>query len=106
MLQVVGGTYLESCISPWWFELFGSGFRASLTARTLGTDVEFHTYIDELQEANLNSRAAFRVRVHVTPTSPTIRFSCVHSLSTPSIVPPPHMMQRPKPIQIKGDTIL
>jgi hypothetical protein len=106
MLQVVGGTYLESCISPWWFELFGSGLRASLAARALGVDVEFHTFIDDLQEQTLNAKVAGQLTLHARATSPTIRFSYAHSLSAPLIIPPPHTGQQPEGISVEGERIL
>jgi nucleoside 2-deoxyribosyltransferase-like protein/pfkB family carbohydrate kinase len=106
MLHVVGGTYLESCLSPWWFELVGSGLRASFTAHNLGTDVEFHTYIDEFHEQTLKSKTAGQITLRTNPTSPTIRFSYVHSLSAPLIIPPSHSVQKPEPITVEGENVL
>lgn len=107
MLNVVGGTYVETCLLPEWFELFGSGLRAAITARALGTDVHFSTYIDDSQVAALQAKASERlIAVNSIPTSPTIRFSYPHPLAAPVIIPPPHAMQKPEAIEIHGDNVL
>lgn len=106
MLHVVGGTYLETCLSPEWSELFGSGLRGAIIASNLGADVEFSTYVDDFQDATLVAKVAGKFTILRSPTSPTIEFSYVHSLSAPEIIPPPHGVQRPDPITVTGENIL
>lgn len=107
MLHVVGGTYLERCLFPEWNELFGSGLRAAVAVKNLGCAVELHTYIGSDDVATLKARAAltnFEVIYH--QISQTVGFEYFHGLSSPVIIPPPHVIEPEKPIELTAENIL
>lgn len=90
MIHVVGGTYLERCREPEWNFLFGSGLRAAIQLRAMGSRVRLHTLVGDAEHKLLLTRAAehgIDVRASAVPN--TILFDYNHGLSTPSIVPDP-----------------
>jgi nucleoside 2-deoxyribosyltransferase len=107
-LKVTGGTYLERCHFPEWYELFGSGLRAAIAVASQGTQVEFHTYVGKKDLVVLRGRAAaagLQLVVHEElPT--TIRFDYFHGLSTPVIEPPPQAIKKAAPFTVEGDAVL
>lgn len=54
-IDVVGGTYLERCIEPFWENIFGSGLRAALTIKGLDCKckVVFHTITNSYGKRHL-----------------------------------------------------
>lgn len=107
MLHVAGGTYFERCLFPEWNELFGSGVRAACAIKSLGCETELHTYVAARDEPTLRARAVgagFAVAAHATPR--TIAFEYFHGLSTPTIIPPPHVIGAAPPIEVNAENIL
>ena len=86
MIHVAGGTYLEFCREPHWFELYGSGLRAGLALKKLDAQICLSTFADKSQKPVLNLKAA-GIKLEVIDTSDTVQFSYLHPLSKPSIEP-------------------
>jgi nucleoside 2-deoxyribosyltransferase len=108
MIHVAGGTYLEFCREPHWYELYGSGLRASLVLHKLDVPVCFSTFADQNQKPVLTIKAA-GINLEIVDTSNTVSFSYLHPLSKPSIEPDfflrDHQL-RPKVITIDAENVL
>jgi hypothetical protein len=107
MITVVGGVYIERCIQPRWHQFYGSAGRAAAALSSL-TEVTLQTYVAEHMRRELEARAASfgRVSLDVTAIDTTVGFDYVHTLSTPSIFPPPHVLQRAPNLDVQTDIIL
>ncbi len=108
MIHVAGGTYLEHCREPYWYELFGSGLRASLALSELGVSVRFLTFAGEGQKPVLQAKAG-RVRIQAMDCDQTVTFSYLHPLSKPVIEPDAYIRacgQRQKILELKADKVL
>lgn len=55
MLNVAGGTYLETCHVPEVEQVFGSGARAACAASLLCNGIELHTYAGSDYAADLQA---------------------------------------------------
>ena len=71
MIHVAGGTYLEFCREPHWYELFGSGLRASLALKKLEVPVSFSTFADKNQKPVLNLKSD-GIKLEVIDTSDAV----------------------------------
>lgn len=108
MIHVAGGTYLEFCREPHWYELFGSGLRASLVLKQLDVPVSFSTFADKNQKPVLNLKSD-GIKLEVIDTSDAVTFSYLHPLSKPSIEPDTFLrgcQQRPNVINVEADFVL
>ncbi|MBC7981338.1 MAG: nucleoside 2-deoxyribosyltransferase [Armatimonadetes bacterium] len=109
-LAIVGGTYLEFCQFPEWNEIYGSGLRAAVLARALGSEVIFHTIVGEMHLSPLKARAAnsgFTLGSVVTSPK-TIAFSYTHGFSTPDIFPPSEIFEGwgLQQLKVESDVVL
>lgn len=96
MIHVVGGTYLERCREPAWSFLYGSGFRAALQLRRLGSRVRLHTVVSPDHRPLLEQLAADgRVEVEITDVPRTLLFDYDHALSVPNVFPDPRVADYP-----------
>lgn len=96
MIHVLGGTYLERCREPEWNFLFGSGLRAAIQLRTMGSRVRLHTLVGKADHTLLLTRAAEHgIEVRASEVPQTILFDYNHGLSTPSILPDPRRNDYP-----------
>lgn len=86
MIHVAGGTYLENCREPHWFELFGSGLRAALTLKAIGAAVKLSTIVGQNQRELLLAKAE-ELDIEFKEIPKTIAFEYLHSLSNPNITP-------------------
>ena len=84
MIHVVGGTYLELCPERKWFELFGSGLRASVALARLQAGVHFTTFAGANQKDVLLGRAE-NMTLHPIEVEKTIGFHYFHTLSKPVV---------------------
>lgn len=86
MIHVAGGTYLENCREPHWFELFGSGLRAALALSRLETQAKLSTLVGANQHAVLLAKAE---GIETIPRGipGTIAFEYLHPLSKPVTAP-------------------
>lgn len=90
MIHVVGGCYFEQCREPDWNFLFGSGLRAAIQLRELGSRVRLHTFVADRDHGLLNARAAdYGIAVSAKSVPSTIVFDYDHGLATPTIIPDP-----------------
>ena len=108
MIHVAGGTYLEFCREPHWYELYGSGLRASLALKKLDVPVSFSTFADKNQKPVLNLKSD-GIKLDVIETSETVTFSYLHPLSKPGIEPDIFLrdcQQHPNVINIETEYVL
>ncbi len=108
MIDVAGGTYLEDCREPHWFELYGSGLRAALTLARLQTSTRLSTFVGADQLAVLQAKAGDVALIH-DEIPATIVFEYLHPLSKPAIAPDAtvrELMRNPKQIEVSGDKVI
>lgn len=108
MIHVVGGTYLELCREPHFYELYGSGLRASLALASLGARVRFSTFVGAEQRPVLEAKSN-GVDVRPTVVDETVRFVYLHPLSTPAIEPDSYVSEcelKPSEIEVQADKVL
>lgn len=104
MITVVGGVYLERCMSPAWNEYFGSGGRAASAIANLGGPVKLVAYADENASEVLAPRAYLEgFECEFTPISRTPSFAYHHSLQTPVIDVSENSSQT---IHVKADNVV
>jgi len=86
VIHVAGGTYLEDCREPHWFELYGSGLRAALALAHIRTPVALSTCIGADQQKVLQAKAGhFDTTLRDIPA--TVVFEYLHPLSKPVLAP-------------------
>lgn len=108
MIHVVGGTYLENCREPHWFELFGSGLRAALTLTRLQTSVRLTTFVGANQKEVFLAKAE---GIEVTPRDipRAVAFEYLHPLSNPVIAPDAvvrEMIRQPVQLEVDDDKVI
>jgi Nucleoside 2-deoxyribosyltransferase/pfkB family carbohydrate kinase len=106
-LTVVGGLYRERCVWPEWDRVFGSGGRAASAIVGHVDAITFRTYAtaalsDEFRPQAEGDGLAFLPE----PSSQTIGFEYVHSLSTPVIIPAPSRVSNQPPLVVTGNVVL
>jgi hypothetical protein len=104
-IAIVGGTYIERCQWPLWYELFGSGLRgaAALSGRDL--DISLHTRISATCAPNLDLiSAALGFAVVTSETSRLYEFHYRHSLANPQCVGPSELPKTS--LIVEADTVL
>jgi nucleoside 2-deoxyribosyltransferase len=108
MIHVAGGTYLEFCREPHWYELYGSGLRASLALNNLKVPVYFSTFAGKGEKPVLAAKAD-GIKLSDIETSDTVVFSYLHPLSKPTIEPDIFVrgcQQHPNVINVEADNVL
>jgi len=108
MIHVAGGTYLELCREPYWYELYGSGLRACLALKELDVSVRFSTFVDKSQKPVLNLKAV-GIELELMDISDAVLFSYLHPLSKPGIEPDIFLrgcQQHPNIINVDADYVL
>lgn len=108
MIHVVGGTYLEFCREPHWYELFGSGLRASQVLVNLRARVRLSTFIGAEEKPVLLAKAD-GIKLSATEVSTTVVFNYLHPLSKPAIEPDSYVRscgQDPKQVEIEDEKVL
>lgn len=97
VIDVFGGTYLESCQFPNWHRLFGSGGRAAATLAKLGVRARLHTWWPEARREELRRLAVeneFDLAETLSPATQPIRFHYFHGMTVASTTPPRWTLQR------------
>jgi len=83
MINIIGGTYWETCIEPDYHELYGSGLRAAFML-SKKTDVTYYTCIgkDDIDALTFKANS---LGIKTTPTiiDKTVEFEYYHPLSKP-----------------------
>lgn len=86
-LNIIGGTYLEKCVDPYYCELFGSGLRGAAALSEKGFDIKFHSCISEKDESIALMKAkTYEFEPILHKIDKTIQFHYYHPLSLPMIV--------------------
>lgn len=105
MLTIIGGTYLELCHDPNWYELYGSGLRAAIALSRVVQNISFISCLGDEEKGSFESICAtydIDPCIHKIPC--TFAFEYYHPLSAPIYFP------EPKEIlvfsDIKADNIL
>lgn len=103
-MKIAGGCYWESCESPRWRRLLGSGGRAAVALSKLVPKLELHTAFppDHLHELHESLGAELNVVAHFAPLR--FAFAYFHPLSTPAVYP-----SRPSAVgsfTVSGDLVL
>ena len=107
MITVVGGVYGETCIEPFWDDVFGSAGRAAAAISGFLPNVRLVTYrAKELVEGIDNLVAAYGLEISGTEVDSGVRFEYIHSLGTPRIVPRPDAIGSHAPLVVKDDVVL
>jgi hypothetical protein len=101
---IAGGCYTESCESPQWSALMGSGGRSASAVARLSSSVELHTYRSPERLHDLYPIEALGVRVFATPSQSEVAFAYFHPLSRPVIAP--DRIPRENSLKIEGATVL
>jgi len=86
VIHVCGGTYLEDCREPQWFELFGSGLRAASALARLKVATKLSTFVSADQLPVLEAKGE-GVEVLHSAVPATIVFEYLHPLSKPVTAP-------------------
>ena len=107
MVDIIGGTYYESCVDPHWSELFGSGLRAVNALANLGPSINFHTYADKETTETLKYFAeALIFNLFVTSIEKNVEFEYNHPLAEPFFSPPLWYFNKLKPIHLKSENTI
>lgn len=87
ILNIVGGTYLEKCVDPYYLELFGSGLRGAAALSEKGFEIKFHSCISEKDEPIALMKAkTYEFESFLHKIEKTTQFHYYHPLSPPIIV--------------------
>jgi nucleoside 2-deoxyribosyltransferase len=106
VITVVGGTYAESCLSPYWNFVYGSGGRAAVL---LGTrvPVDFFTLIHpSFADDFATVCAGSQITLHDKESPVDVQFEYEHPLSFPSINPPMVPQDKRALLNVTGDKVL
>jgi nucleoside 2-deoxyribosyltransferase len=107
MIHIVGGTYREGCVTPFWSQLYGSGGRAAAALSALTDQITLHTYIGAEDQDLLQSMAAtYGFTVVDMPIPHTLVFDYFHCLSVPVLTPPIGKVVQVNPLTVTENLIL
>lgn len=102
-ISVVGGTYIESCTLPHWYEIYGSGGRAVSVLLALNCHVNFYSYLNEDAKAVMNARAYAhqeKLKIYATPINKSVTFDYLYPLGRPVVSKLPN---KATPIQVNDE---
>lgn len=107
-MTIVGGTYIEKCLYPYWNELYGSGWRAVCALLDHTDDIDFYTYLAEEDKKNLQLFPAFKKikNIKIVDIVHTRVFDYFHGLSEPKIYPHVNMITQNKAIEVSDSVVL
>lgn len=104
-MDIAGGTYWETCESPPWQGLWGSGVRAAMAVSSFGSHVSLHSYAPEASRSELRILSDL-VSLKLHARSREIAFAYFHPLSSPFIEPPVSSLIQQPDIHIEGASVL
>lgn len=87
-INVVGGTYHETCVSPNWDEIYGSGGRAVHALLQRGCKVNYYSYLTKRAERIIQSRAqgqTHNLSIFPSYIDEVISFNYAFGLASPSL---------------------
>lgn len=105
MLTVVGGIYLENCLTPSYSELFGSALRATCALGNKGIDIELRGIVGKeyFNDVDYKSKLYGFTNSVIQSDSRTLEFSYFTPLSKPNIY---NLREKKERIDVKADNIL
>ena len=107
MTTVAGGVYAETCIEPFWDDVYGSGGRAAAALSAAIPAIRLQTYrAAPLDDALESLAAAYGFAIDGPAIPDAVRFDYVHSLADPRITPRPDAIQVHPPIDVHDDVVL
>lgn len=104
-LDIVGGTYRETCELPNWNRKFGSGGRAAVAICKL-EKITLHTFTAQPDSPVWTEIAQSGIEVRLHKSSSDFAFAYFHPLSRPHIEPPITSVAQNGPIAVSGETVL
>jgi hypothetical protein len=107
MIDIVGGCYNESCLSPPVRQFYGSGGRAAAALAGRVDGVVLHTFAAASAERKLRRLGAlsgFEIRRH--PARDEVTFGYVHPLHSTQMLPPAAALRAAEPFHVSGDVVL
>lgn len=105
-MQIAGGLYTETCITPSWSEEFGSGGRAAAAVSKLSPGSVLHTYARRDNQAGIERLQSLGLKIRQSPCQHGVAFAYFHPLSKPYIEPTPANMFQNDPIYLEGNAVL
>ena len=103
-MNVVGGTYFESCAFPAWAGLFGSGARAAMAVSALSPGTRLSTYAYAESAGDLRATmAAFEVETDIVAIGERLEFEYWHPLRKSWV---PEAGRRYADLAVTGDVVL
>jgi hypothetical protein len=83
-LNIIGGTYLESCVEPNYYDLYGSGLRAACALSEKGFDISFISCVGDEELSTAQSACSiFNIKDNFVNIEETVLFEYYHPLSKP-----------------------
>lgn len=107
MIDIVGGCYNETCLSPPVRQFYGSGGRAAAALAGRVPGVVLHTFVAPSAARKLQRLGAlsgFEIRQH--PALEEVTFGYVHPLHSTQMLPPAAALHIAKPFHVTGDVVL
>lgn len=106
MIDVVGGTYFETCRSPRCRQFYGSGGRAAVALSQV-TDVCLHTYETAASAKHLDGLAnRSLIEIVRRGGEQALHFDYPHGMHHPRVTPAPTLIRQMPPIKVKGSLVL
>ncbi|MBV1864910.1 MAG: carbohydrate kinase family protein [Rhodobacteraceae bacterium] len=105
-MQIAGGLYTETCVTPSWYEELGSGGRAAVAISKLSPGSVLHTYARHDKQAGVERLQLLGVKVHQIAVKNGVAFAYFHPLSNPYIAPSPDHILQNDPIHVFGKAVL
>lgn len=107
-MTIVGSTYLEFSMFPYWKELYGSGWRAVCALAAHTDNINFYSYLADNEKKILSANPIYHDinSIQLYPIDKTLRFEYFHGLTQPKIFPHPCLIQKNQPIEVIDDVIL
>ncbi len=107
MIDIVGGCYNETCLSPPVRQFYGSGGRAAAALSERLKGVTLHTFAAHSAAAKLRRLEAlsgFKIRSHPAPDE--ITFGYVHPLHSVQMLPRDRALRPADAFHVSGDLVL
>lgn len=105
-MQIAGGLYTETCITPSWSEEFGSGGRAAAAVSKLSPGSVLHTYARRDNQAGIERLQSLGLKIQHSHSQNSVAFAYFHPLSKPYIEPTPAKIFQNDPIHLEGSAVL
>lgn len=105
MIHIIGGFYEELCLYPYWHQNFGSGGRAAAAISKFGSDILFHTYVNQEEKLKYFSKI-YNITINPTISTENIKFEYYHALSRPNIYSMHKPIEKQKQILLEEEIVI